>query len=77
MDFACSWCEASGFPYRHDRTNDDDVYAIRFDMGPKWTVFSAKFVRTIAEHLQEKNLEVEVINNTLIFRIKRYSRTKY
>jgi hypothetical protein len=71
MDFVCSWCDASGFPYRHDRANDADMYTIRFDVGPKWAVFFEKSVRAIGDHFKEKNLEVEVINNTIIIKIKR------
>lgn len=72
LDFACSWCEASGFTYRHDRDNAIDRYVFRFDLGKNWPVFFAKFIQKISKYLgEEKNLEIEVINNTLIVNIQR------
>ena len=71
MDAVCSWCEASGFPYRYDKTNDADIYTIRFDLGEKWPIFFGKFVQAIAEHFELKNLEAEVTNNTVIVKIQR------
>jgi hypothetical protein len=46
MDAVCSWCDASGFPYRYDndKTNNAYIYTIRFDMGRKFSVFFGKFV---------------------------------
>jgi hypothetical protein len=71
MDAVCSWCEASGFACRHDETNDADIYTIRFDMGKKWAIFFGKFVQVIAEHFEEKKLKLEVINNTVLFKIQK------
>ena len=69
MDFVCSWCEASGFHYRHDKVYNADKYVIRFDMGPKWTIFFGKFIQSISEQFKEKNLETEITNNTVVFKI--------
>jgi hypothetical protein len=71
MNAVCSWCEATGFPYRYDKTNDADIYTIRFDLGKKWPIFFGKFVQAIAEHFKVKNLEAEVTNNTVMFKIQR------
>jgi hypothetical protein len=71
MDAVCSWCEASGFPYRYDKTNDADIYIIRFDLGEKWPIFFGKYIQAIAEHFKVKNLEAEVTNNTVMFKIQR------
>jgi hypothetical protein len=71
LDAVCSWCEACGFPYRYDETNDADVYTIRFDLGEKWSRFFGKFVHVIAEHFKVKNLKQEVINGTVILKIQR------
>lgn len=71
LDAVCSWCEACGFSYRYDETNDADVYTIRFDLGEKWARFFGKFVHVIAEHFKVKNLKQEVINGTVIFKIQR------
>jgi hypothetical protein len=71
LDAICSWCEASGFPYRYDETNDADIYTIRFDMGEKWPIFFGKFVQLITEHFKAKNSELEITNNTVVFKIKK------
>jgi len=69
MDAVCSWCEASGFPYVRDKVYNVDKYVIRFDMGPKWAIFFSKFIQTISEQFKDKNLETEIINNTVVFKI--------
>jgi hypothetical protein len=71
MNVVCSWCDASGFPYRHEKTNNADIYTIRFDLGEKWPIFFGKFVQAIAKHFKIKNLEAEVTNNTVTFKIQR------
>jgi hypothetical protein len=71
LEVVCSWCEASGFPYRYDETNDADIYTIRFDLGKNWSIFFGKFVQVIAEHFEEKNLKLEVTNNTVLFNIQK------
>lgn len=71
MKFVCEWCEASGFPYRHDRDNSGDKYAFRFDLGKNWPIFFEKFVRKISEHLEEKNVAIEALNKTLLVNIKK------
>ena len=69
MDALYCWCEASGFPYVHDRVYNVDKYVIRFDMGPKWAIFFGKFIQIISEQFKDKNLETEIINNTVVFKI--------
>ena len=69
MDLVCSWCQASGFPYVRDKVYNVDKYVIRFDMGPKWAIFFGKFIQTISEQFKDKNLETEIINNTVVFKI--------
>ena len=64
-----TWCEQSGFSYGYDDNNDADVYTIRFDLGPKWVLFFGKFVQAISEKFKDKNLETEVTNNTVVFKI--------
>lgn len=40
MDAVCAWADASRFPYRHDdKNNSTDTYAIRFNMGERWSHF--------------------------------------
>ena len=72
LNFICDWCKASGFPYRHDADNGNDICVLRFDLGQNWPVFSAKFIRKIAEHLgEEKKLDIEVMSKTLIVKMQR------
>ena len=67
----CDWCEASGFPYRYDKTNDADTYILRFDIGTKWSVFYGKLMQYILQDLEVEDSEIEVTNNTVIFKIQR------
>jgi hypothetical protein len=67
----CRWLEESGFPYRHDETNNADIYTIRFNMGARYSVFFGKFIQLIAEHFELKNSKLEVTNNTVMFKIQR------
>ena len=67
----CRWLEMSGFPYRHDLTNDADMYTIRFDMGTRYSVFFGKYIQAISEHFGLENSKLEVTNNTVIFKIQR------
>lgn len=69
MDIVCSWCEGAGFPYVRDKIYNVDKYVIRFDMGPKWAIFFGKFIQRISEQFKDKNLETEIINNTVVFKI--------
>ena len=40
IDKVCAWADASRFPYRHDeKNNSTDTYAIRFNMGERWSHF--------------------------------------
>jgi hypothetical protein len=73
MDVVSRWCDASGFPYRQDnyKTNNVEIYTIRFNMATKWSVFFGKFVQHIGEHFNVRNSEVEVTNNTVVFKFQR------
>jgi hypothetical protein len=67
----CRWLEMSGFPYRHDESNNADIYTIRFDMGTGYSVFFGKYIQLIAEHFELGNSKLEVTNNTVTFKIQR------
>jgi hypothetical protein len=71
IDGLCSWLEMSDFPYRHDETNDADIYTIRFNMGTRYSVFFGKYIQLIAEHFELKCSKLEVTNNTVMFKIQR------
>lgn len=65
MDAVCAWSEISGFPYRqYKKGNSADTYVIRFDMGARWSLFFGKFIK--GEHFHTYNLQVEVIERTVI-----------
>jgi hypothetical protein len=67
----CRWLEMSGFPYRHDESNNADIYTIRFDMGTRYSIFFGKYIQLIAEHFELENSKLEVTNNTVMFKIQR------
>lgn len=64
------WSEHSGFSCRYDETIDADIYTIRFDLGPKWSMFFAKEVQVVLDELKIRDSEVEVTNNTVIIKFK-------
>jgi hypothetical protein len=70
LEVVCSWCEASGFPYRYDETNDADIYTIRFDLGKNWSIFFGKQTQIILDELKIRNAEVKVTNNTVMLKFK-------
>ena len=57
----------SGFPYRHDETNDADIYTIRFDMGINWSLFEN--VLNICSILKKK-IRAEGTINIVILKIQ-------
>jgi hypothetical protein len=40
-------------------------------MERKWSVFFGKYIQLIHEYFEEKNSELEVTNNTVIFKFQR------
>jgi hypothetical protein len=40
-------------------------------MGTRYSIFFGKYIQAIAEHFKVKNLEAEVTNNTVMFKIQR------
>ena len=59
MDAICSWCNASGFAYRHDKTDSDDIVTMRFDMGKKWWTFFGKVHEIMFRDFKVENSTVE------------------
>jgi hypothetical protein len=57
IDGLCRWLEMSSFPYRHDndKTNNADIYTIRFDMGRKYSVFFGEYIELIRDYFEVKN----------------------
>jgi hypothetical protein len=70
IDVLLSWLEVSGFHYRHDNVNNADIYVMHFDMGRKWSLFFGKFLQFVFEDLKLKNIEFEVTDNMIVFRIR-------
>ena len=73
------WCDGSGFQYRYDETYEADVYTIRFDLGPNWSMFFAKVTHALIDDLKIRNTEIQVTNNpsTLKFKDKRECNPKW
>lgn len=45
-------------------------------MGTKWSVFYGKHMQYILQDLEVEDSEIEVTNNTVIFKIQRKARKK-
>ena len=71
IDGLCTWLEVSGFGYRHDNSNNVETYKIRFDLGRKWSIFFGKYLQYAFEDLKVKNVEFEITDNMVMFRIKK------
>jgi len=71
LDVLCSWLELGDFHYRHDESNNYNTYVIQLDMGRKWSIFFGKYLQYAFEDLKVKNVEFEVTDNMVMFRIKK------
>ena len=68
-----SWIKISGYPYRHEETNNGHVrhyYVIQHDMGKKWSIYLANLYQFLFDELgQSKKIEFDKTENTLAFEI--------
>ena len=74
MDFLESWIKISGYPYRHEETNNDGqnrhLYVIQHDMGMKVSLYLATICQSLFEELrQDKKIEFDKTENTLAFTV--------
>ncbi|HJT47946.1 MAG TPA: hypothetical protein VJ729_07160 [Nitrososphaeraceae archaeon] len=73
LDFIEYWIKISGYPYRHEETNNGanrHAYIIQHDMGKKWSLYLASLYQILFEELGvNKKIEFDKTENTLAFTI--------
>jgi hypothetical protein len=74
LDFLESWIKISGYPYRHEKTNNGQnkhSYIIQHDMGMKVSIYLATLYQSLFDELQQskKRIEFDKTENTLAFEI--------
>jgi hypothetical protein len=74
LDFLESWIKVSGYPYRHEETNNDQKkhsYVIQHDMGMKVSLYLAALFQFLFDELgqNKERIEFDKTENTLAFTI--------
>jgi hypothetical protein len=73
LDFIEYWIKISGYPYRHEESNNGEnkhSYVIQHDMGKKWSIYLASLYQCLFDELgQYKKIEFDKTENTLAFTI--------
>jgi hypothetical protein len=70
LDFLESWIKISGYPYRHEESNNGQSYVIQHDTGKKWSTYLASLYQYLFDELgQDKKIEFDKTENTLAFTI--------
>jgi hypothetical protein len=74
LDFIEMWIKISGYPYRHEETNNGQnrhLYVIQHDMGMKWSLYLANLFHFLFDELGEnkRRIEFDKTENTLAFKI--------
>jgi hypothetical protein len=73
LEFIESWIKISGYPYRHQETNNGEnrhSYVIQHDMGMKWSIYLASLYQFLFDELRvKKKIEFDKTENTLAFTI--------
>ncbi|MDQ4072740.1 MAG: hypothetical protein M3162_00405 [Thermoproteota archaeon] len=63
--------DLSGFQYIRHEDGGLKSYVMRFDMGKKFNFHMGKYLRTLVEELQVKDVHVGITDYTVMFRFKR------
>lgn len=74
LDFLESWIKISGYPYRHEETNDNQnrhLYVIQHDMGMKVSLYLATIYQSLFDELgqSKRRIGFDKTENTLAFTI--------
>jgi hypothetical protein len=73
LEFLESWIKISGYPYRHQETDNvqnKHSYVIQHDMGMKWSIYLASLYQFLFDELGlKKKIEFDRTENTLAFTI--------
>jgi hypothetical protein len=73
LDFLKIWIKLSGYPYRHEETNNNGQnmhsYVIQHDMGIKWSIYLASLYQFLFDELgqNKRRIEFDKKENTLAF----------
>ena len=62
-----SWIRASGYPFRHENTDNVHSYVIRHDMGKKMSLCLAELYRNVFEEFDLSTVHFDLTDNTLSF----------
>jgi hypothetical protein len=70
LDFIEYWIKISGYPYRHEESENRHAYVIQHDMGKKWSIYLASLYQFLFDELGvKKKIEFDKTKNTLAFTI--------
>jgi hypothetical protein len=74
LDLIETWIKISGYPYRHEETNNGQsrhLYVIQHDMGKKWSIYLASLYQFLFDELGEnkRRIEFDKTENILAFKI--------
>jgi hypothetical protein len=76
LDFIESWIKISGYPYKHEETNNNGqsrhLYVIHHDMGMKVSLYLAVLCQSLFDELgqnKRRRIEFDKTENTLAFTI--------
>lgn len=65
------WLDISDFNYTYDKNGDVESYAIKFDMDRKFNLYMGKSIQFVFELLKLKDVEFEITDYAVMFKIKR------
>jgi hypothetical protein len=60
----------SGYRYRQETKNGVQSYIIQHDLGRKWSMYLGSLFKAEFEDVGQKGVEMEILDNILVFRIK-------
>jgi hypothetical protein len=71
LDGFLTWLRVSSIRYKHMSNENVDDCAIYLNMGRKWSIWFENYLQFVFEDLKEKNVELEVTDNMVSFRLKK------
>ncbi|SRR5215203_1682322 len=71
LDGFLTWLRVSSIRYKHMSNENVDDCAIYLNMGRKWSIWFENYLQFVFEDLKEKNVELEVTDNTVSFKLKK------
>lgn len=74
LEFLELWLEAGGFPFKHEIMEEDDgslhTVCMQFNMGRKWSFFSASLIDNMFKRTGVKHLEFQITDDQVTFKVK-------